>query len=414
MSGKKYLKFADEIVAVVNTDTGEVKVINNELLPWSLSFREGNDFKTAYGNLNSFKEWCAGRTLSLSKANAKRICNAIGLLQTEATEYKANLAMSYKCLSLDDAYWVTTENDSSTWRGVCLHLNKFENVLTPISLRGEVSTPFKGRLSNSSDISVNGTFAKSWVRSEVGLVLHKADEDNTSNETVNEVLASEVLCYLGVTHVEYTLGSNHDVRVSMCRCFTDENYSFIPFKDVITKYGKRAKALEWIKQAFPVDYANLVVATYLIGNEDLHDGNWGVLLDNNKKIVISLAPMFDFNYAFTDRGYYKSGGMMFIPESYYVDAVTGEQIADSIKDDYNYRIICNETLESAALREVNKCTLNLEEFDYWSETGRKVSEVHDYPLQVKLQELNRRLELLRQYKDIREVRTEDIPRLLKF
>lgn len=351
------IKFMDIDVTTINIDNGEVNIIKSSMLPKDLKFSSN-----PINNVLMFNKWCASRTLSLSRENVKRICNALCISQDSSDMYKANIALAYMCLSLDDAYWVADVDNTLKWEDVSLHSNKSRNVLTPVSLCGKVSTIFKRKLDNSCDLSVNGTFAKSWIREGNYLYLCKADANESSNETISEVNASKILKSIGANAIEYALDYIDGTRVSKCKCFTSNNISFIPYKVFKQSYKG---AINWIRKVFKEDYANMCVANYIIGNEDLHDGNWGILLDNNSFNYIGLAPLFDFNYAMSERSYIGSKNNIFIPESYYIDINTGNVIYDSNDiSNIEYSIESSGTIEEVAIREFSNCTLNLRSIDY--------------------------------------------------
>ena len=349
------IKFMDIDIATINIDTGEVNIIKSSMLPKDLKF-SFNPIK----NVLMFNKWCANRTLSLSRENVKRICNTLCISQDSSDMYKSSIALSYRCLSLDDAYWVADSDNILKWEDVSLHSNKSRNVLTPVSLCGKVYTIFRRKLDNSCDLSVNGTFAKSWIREGNSLYLCKADASKSSNETVSEINASELLKSIGANAIEYTLDYIDGTRVSKCKCFTSNSISFIPYKVFRQSYRG---AINWIRKVFKEDYANMCVANYIIGNEDLHDGNWGILLDNNSFNYIGLAPLFDFNYAMSESSYIVSKNNLFIPESYYMDIDTGNVIHDSNILNIRYSIKSSGSMEEIAIREFSNCTLNLRNTD---------------------------------------------------
>lgn len=346
------LHFANTRVAYIDLASGRCKLINKDILPLDLLLVDAME---SVQNVLNFEHWCASRTLSMSRANYKRICNTLLLKQDGTDNYKSRIALTYRCLTTDDAYWVSKENENLEWEQVSLHLNSSTNVLTPVSLCGKVTTVFNKKLDNPIDIGVNGTFAKSWVREDGKLFLCKADAYEGSCETLNEIYASSILKSLYDKTVVYTLDVIDDTRVSKCESFTNTSISFIPYSS-FKKYKK--KAIEEIKEMFPVEYANLAVCTYLIGNEDLHDGNWGLLLDNETFKFIGLAPLFDFNYALNPKTYVNSYKDIFIPESYYIDIDTGNIVPPDEILDYNYKIVSTGNLEDIALREVKNCSLD--------------------------------------------------------
>lgn len=348
------LKFMDTLISEIDLDNGVFNILKEDMLPCDLDLSVHN---SNFKNIDNFRVWCANRTLTMSKANAKKICNVLNLPQSNSTEVRSRIALAYKCLTLDDAYWVDTSDNQSSWLDITLHLNKSTNVLTPISLCGKVSTLFKGKLNNPVDLAVNGTFAKSWIRDNKGLYLCKADESEHSDETINEVLASKILKSIGANCINYELDIIDGTRVSKCACYTSEALSFIPYSILRCK---DESVLDFIKSKFKSEYANMVVATYLIGNEDLHDGNWGLLLDNSTFEYIGLFPLFDFNYSLSKKSYISSKNNGFIPEMYYVDMNTGNRIKHCNVLDFEYEIVSNTTIEQAAVREYLNCTLDLD------------------------------------------------------
>ena len=380
------LMFEDIKVLMIDLSNGQCGINDSLRMPFNLSLREGVDIDTCIYNLREFERWCANRTLSMSKANAKKICNAIGISQGTSEKTRAGLALAYRCLSLDDAWWTKRAGEDINWEQVSLHKNSARNVLTPISLRGEVGSLFNGRLLNSSDLSVNGTFAKSWVRKESKLYLYKADEHETSDETLREVLASNILDCFNVKHVQYIIESDAGTRVTRCKCFTTEKVSFIPWRDYKSRCLRNGiDPFNTIREDFSTEYANMIVASYLIGNEDLHDGNWGFLLDNETFKLIGLCPLFDFNYAMTPEYISTNAkGAMCIPETKVIDRETGKELQDYEMYEYDYEIIKSVTLEEAAIREMANASI---------QCIKPISEIKGLGLMEYL-ELQRRMEVL--------------------
>lgn len=136
----------------------------------------------------------------------------------------------------------------------------------------------------------NEIVAKSWIREDGVYYLYKE-----SNNAVGEELASSVLDMLGVDHVSYTKVEDSGFEITKCRCFTSEDVGFIPYRTLVKEMGENA--LDYVKNTYMEDFANLAVCSYLIGNEDLHDKNWGFLINSDGNII-GMAPMFDFRWVF--------------------------------------------------------------------------------------------------------------------
>lgn len=158
------------------------------------------------------------------------------------------IALVYRCTILQDAFWVKEEGSKLGYSDVSLFQNKSNNILTPVSLRGE-SSIFNKTLKNWVDIGTDGTLAKSWVR-ENGVYHLLKQSDNCEGE----ILASKIGKALGIDCVAYSL-EEKDKNIIKCKCFTDEQYGFIPFNTFIRQSGN--KAIKYIKDNFIKDYINL-------------------------------------------------------------------------------------------------------------------------------------------------------------
>lgn len=298
----------DILLADIDMKDGSVRIYKS--LPIGLNLINTNkytDISKRVNNIINFKNWCAGRLLMMSQKHAKKICNALSLSQDMNDDNKMKIALVYKCTTLQDAYWVKLEKDKSEYKDVSLFQNKSNNILTPVSLRGE-SSIFNKVLKNWVDAGTDGTLAKSWVRENNKYYLLK-DSDNSDGE----VLASKVGIELGIDCVKYSKEDNSNIIKS--ECFTDEDYGFITFNTLVRQ---NPNAIDYIKDNFLEDYANLAVFTYLTGNEDLHDKNWGVKIDNNTGEIIGLAKNFDFDGCFMN-SYSQSENNKFLPECTFID-----------------------------------------------------------------------------------------------
>ena len=109
------------------------------------------------------------------------------------------------------------------------------------------------------------------------------------------------------------MGAYDGKRVSVCACMTDEHIYMVPFRHFQEWcYHQKKNAIEEVKKIDLDGYYKMNVMTYLIGNSDNHDGNWGFYRDNETGKLTSLHPLFDFNYAFDN--YSTPDGGWCIPE----------------------------------------------------------------------------------------------------
>lgn len=341
----------DKHIATIDLKSGNVDIINPKLLPVNLNLCENpKEISDYVQNIDNFRTWCASRTLMMSQKHAKLICNALNLSQVNSNENKAKIAMVYHCSTLLDSYWIREIGSTITFDKVSLFQNKSRNILTPISLLGKTESLFNKKLKNWSDLGVDGTLAKSWVRENNTYYLYKTG-DNLSGET----LASKILDQISANHVSYDFDTIDDTNVVKSKCFTNEVYSFIPYSDFVSKYD--LAAISQITSKFMEEYANMVVACYITGNEDLHQGNWGLLRNNDTGEITGLAPLFDFDGCFLN--YYSSKNLYFLPEARFLLENGVETAINNFDIDLDYDIV-GPTIEEAAFKYAPYCSLNLD------------------------------------------------------
>ena len=64
------------------------------------------------------------------------------------------------------------------------------------------------------------------------------------------------------------------------------------------KIEQALQGIDEIKKQFPKEYANMIVSSYLVGNEDLTGKSWGVLMSNQSGKIIGIAPLYGFEKCF--------------------------------------------------------------------------------------------------------------------
>ena len=89
----------ESCVAQLST-TGECRVCLEDFMPYDLVLVESDDFDERINNVTNFYYWCASRMLTLDRTYAKEILNSIGASQSVTDRERAQIALSYHCLSL--------------------------------------------------------------------------------------------------------------------------------------------------------------------------------------------------------------------------------------------------------------------------------------------------------------------------
>lgn len=281
--GSYTLMLKDRKVFEINLNTGCVIMLEEELMPLDL-YLEWGDSQDTTNNLITFYWWCANRILSLDREYAKEILNFCGLRQATTDRDKAEIALQYKCLSLRDFYWVEKTEISKSWKEVSLFTNSLSNAVVDLALQGKSLTITNSQLIDS-DLATDGTFPKAWLRENGIFWLLKGDRNNSVDK---EVFASEYLRELGFDVLAYHRQMYNGEKVSVSKCFTDENTGYITAGNLVQNYD--------LDYSFP-QYDMMLLCDYLVGNSDRHQDNWGYLF-NDRCQITGFAPIFDFNHAF--------------------------------------------------------------------------------------------------------------------
>lgn len=305
------LMCANKEVLSINMTTGDLTIFNETLLPLYMH----NQFKSYekksvytekelkyvlyYNNKNRevITSWLANRTLLLSRANAKKIYQAYRLEQLNDEISRAKLSIACRALSVLDNYWVKLSTDSITkWDDINIRHNSLNQAVAQIALHG-TSLSLQGSL-QSPEFTTNGAYAKAWHRDEDGsLWLYKLNDINSTAKI--EVMVSNILDCMNITHCHYEAREDMDEYVCACPLMTDDNISIadgLTFNGYCNRLG-----IDPIDELIRLDadgFYKMLVVDYLIANPDRHGQNWGVYYDPDTVEVLRLHPLFDHNNAF--------------------------------------------------------------------------------------------------------------------
>lgn len=279
------------------SDTGAAKIMNEQFMPYDLYFDgEETEFNidTRMNNLNNFYHWCASRVLSLDRKYAKEILNSIGAVQAVTDRDRADISLSYHCVSLTDVYWVRKKGENITFQELNLYDNSLNEAVVEISLKGRQMTVTNQEL--AQDLSTKGCFPKAWIREDEGFRLLK---DGAEDAVRKELLASQICRCFDIKQVKYEEYYFEGERVTQSNLVTSKRYSMVS-KMAFDVYAcnHELDTMEICKTLDPDTYYGMNVLDYLTGNTDRHPENWGFLIDNETNKYISLYPVMDFNQCF--------------------------------------------------------------------------------------------------------------------
>jgi hypothetical protein len=234
-------------------------------------------------------KWLQRRAIPRNRANVGRLLLSMGL----SSDDRKGLVDISKALSLNDSYWVVSEDFSGSFKDFNLYENSFSEILALVAYTGQ-SLSFKGN-SSSPEWTTNGMLPKAWRRTPEGIFLYKGGTSGASNagrEPFSEFHAAQIASLMDIDAVSYTLEEWEGILSSKCRLFTDIDTAFVPIGAIVDggieeciRYMDGIGSSEQIRDMLAFDA--------VIYNEDRHFGNFGVLRDNHTGRVLRMAPLFD-------------------------------------------------------------------------------------------------------------------------
>ena len=287
----------EETVAEIS-DTGKARIISEQFMPYDLYLdeeeAESYDIDLRLNNLNNFYHWCASRVLSLDRKYAKEILNSIGAAQAVTDRDRADISLSYHCVSLTDVFWVRKKGEDATFRELNLYDHSLNEAVVEISLKGRQMTVTNREL--APDLSTKGCFPKAWIRDKEGFCLLK---DGDGDAVRRELLASRICQCFDIPQVIYEEGCFEGEPVTRSGLITSKERSMVSkmaFDIYACNHG--LDTLDVCRSLDPNTYYGMNILDYLTGNTDRHPENWGFFIDNNTNKYFSLYPVMDFNQCF--------------------------------------------------------------------------------------------------------------------
>ena len=244
-------------VPVYNITKGET--LNKELMPGAM----------LRGTLD-YSEWMKTRYSAGTNTSARRL-----MLRAFGTDNHNRTLDVTRALSLSDCFWLKQQAESVTFNEVTPYLNA----------EWQGAGVFKG--GSISTLFVNGSSTKRWI-----------DAHTLLKEGSYKELEPYTLCSaLGLE------GYAAEARMSDKGILLENFTSMDHFLESLEQSGfigetddARAKAVE----LFGEQAIGLFVIDYLVEHDDRHWGNIGFIRDSDTGQYLSMAPYYDFDWAWSD------------------------------------------------------------------------------------------------------------------
>lgn len=291
----------NESVASIRKD-GYCEVYLPSFMPYNLYFEnQTQDVDERVNNLTNFYYWCASRVLSLDRKYAKTILNYLNKKQAVTDKDRAEIAISYHCLTLTDVFWVRKKDETLRFEDISLYRNSLSRAFFDVCLRGVYPTlqnqEFLSQGKVAGDISTSGVAPKAWIRKDGDIYLYK---DGNIDEVNAELLASKIIGCFQCNHIEYFEDYYLGEKVCASKLITSEDRSIVPMEFIeIYAVNNDTDKYSLVLEKDAYHYYMMNILDYLVGNTDRHWGNWGFFVDNDTNGLLNLCPLMDFNKAFT-------------------------------------------------------------------------------------------------------------------
>jgi len=229
------------------------------------------------GTMN-YSQWMKTRYSAGSNVSARRL-----MLRAFGSDiHNEKINNITRTLSLSDCYWLKQQNEEILFNDVTPYLHK----------EWDGTGAFKG--GSISTLFVNGAADKRWLNS--GMLL----KVNSFKEFEPYMLCSA----LGLDYTAKVTLSGEGILVTN---FTSTDY----FLETMEQSGfitENINPMEKAVEFFQERAATLFVIDYLVEHDDRHWGNYGFLRNANTGEYVSMAPYFDFDWAW-------SGGVTPLPNN---------------------------------------------------------------------------------------------------
>lgn len=295
--GIEYLMLKDTPVMEINNYT--CNILHYDLLPIGLRYKD-----VCYDDV--MHSWLESRNMSLGKSNAKKLMAAFGIPQGNQFQ----IARRFHFASMIDSYWIKEEGEDISWKDINFRTNPINELVPNISLYGNSIRLSEEQKIHSPEFTTGGVAAKAWIVTKQGIYLYKVGR--------KEIAASAILDCLGFSHVPY----------ESCTLQEMDAYTTIERQKKISEQGEMVvkspliasedlSLVSWEDFAIYCDRNNrnpytevmgndsrafheMIVADYILGNDDRHGCNYGFYMDNQTGKLLRLYPLMDHDNAFSN------------------------------------------------------------------------------------------------------------------
>ena len=240
-------------------------------------------------------KWWAKRSIPASRSGLRETLDLLHMSVPQEL-----LAKCYG-LSLSDQYWISPKDKPLMWKEINFFDHDFsEDVGNLLFGYGEFSDSMS---LISPDNTSDGQLIKKWKIADGKRVLIKGGSNPYQQEPLCEVIASGIAERLCIPHTKYTLLWEHEKPFSVCQDFITSETELVSAYHIMQSRKKPNDLSDYefyLSCAEQLGVKNIreqtekmIVLDFLIGNEDRHFNNFGLIRNAVTLEWIGGAPIFD-------------------------------------------------------------------------------------------------------------------------
>ena len=240
-------------------------------------------------------KWWAKRSIPASRSGLRETLDLLHMSVPQEL-----LAKCYG-LSLSDQYWISPKDKPLMWKEINFFDHDFsEDVGNLLFGYGEFSDSMS---LISPDNTSDGQLIKKWKIADGKRVLIKGGSNPYQQEPLCEVIASGIAERLCIPHTKYTLLWEHEKPFSVCQDFITSETELVSAYHIMQSRNKPKDLSDYEFYLSCVEQLGvknireqtekMIVLDFLIGNEDRHFNNFGLIRNAVTLEWIGVAPIFD-------------------------------------------------------------------------------------------------------------------------
>lgn len=240
-------------------------------------------------------KWWAKRSIPASRSGLRETLDLLHMSVPQEL-----LAKCYG-LSLSDQYWISPKDKPLMWKEINFFDHDFsEDVGNLLFGYGEFSDSMS---LISPDNTSDGQLIKKWKIADGKRVLIKGGSNPYQQEPLCEVIASGIAERLCIPHTKYTSLWEHEKPFSVCQDFITSETELVSAYHIMQSRKKPNDLSDYefyLNCAEQLGVKNIreqtekmIVLDFLIGNEDRHFNNFGLIRNAVTLEWIGAAPIFD-------------------------------------------------------------------------------------------------------------------------